>query len=631
MPAPTIIAGLKQLLREHLPFSAMTAEDIDFVVGNIEVAYYAPREVIVAPSADVPSHCVIVKQGQVQGESADSGTVAYEASVGDCFPVGALLADRPATLTYRAVGDTFCLLLPHAKFKELVRNSPAFLDFCTRRLGSMLDLARRQLQHSYATEASVERTMGAPLSELARKPALTCDPDTPLRAALERMHEAHAGSIVVVDSALKAERAVGILTRTDLIDRVILPQIPLTTPIKQVMSRDPLTLDASATAAEATLMMAEHSIRHIPVVQTTHGSQHVLGVVSERDLFTLQRLSVRQLSAQIGRSNDVEALATVAAGIRRLSHHLVAQGVAAAHLTKLISRLNDQLTMRLLTLSAKEFEVAPDSFCWLSFGSEGRHEQTIATDQDNGILYVAGEVTVERLLELADRTNRALAACGFPLCKGNIMARNPRWCLSYAQWEGQFSGWIDRGDPDALLNASIFFDFRPLFGNSALANRLRDDVVRRARDNPRFLKQMADNALRNRPPSGIGLLESVFGSRGSNQVDLKMSGTVPFVDAARIWAYAAGLGETNTSERLLRLAEMGRLATADVRGWVAAFEFFQLMRLREQHRTAEDAPSDRNPNVVELAQLSVLDRRVINEAFRQARKLQQRLELDYPG
>src|SRR5215203_4899465 len=156
MSAPTIVGALKQLLAEHLPFSAMATEHLDFVVDNVAVAYYAPGEIIVSPSAEVPADCVIVKQGLVQGESAEAG-LAYEATVGDCFPVGALLADRPATLTYRAVGDTFCLLLPHAKFHQLVKLSAVFLDFCTRRLGSMLDLARQRLQQSYATEASAER------------------------------------------------------------------------------------------------------------------------------------------------------------------------------------------------------------------------------------------------------------------------------------------------------------------------------------------------------------------------------------------------------------------------------------------------------------------------------------------
>jgi CBS domain-containing protein len=193
-----------------------------------------------------------------------------------------------------------------------------------------------------------------------------------------------------------------------------------------------------------------------------------------------------------------------------------------------------------------------------------------------------------------------------------------------------FDRWIEHGDPSALLNASIFFDFRPLFGNTPLGERLRDHVIRRA-GNARFLKQMADNALRNRAPSGSALLGSLLGDHATRQVDLKLNGTVPFVDAARIWAYQGGLAETNTSGRFMVLAARGRLPEGDVRGWIAAFEFFQLMRLREQHRRVDVDSTERNPNLVDLEHMSALDRRVINEAFRQARKLQQRLQLDFPG
>jgi CBS domain-containing protein len=632
MAAPTIAAGLRQLLSAHLPFSAMTPADLDLIIDNVQIAYYASGEVVLAPSGAVPTHCLIVKQGRVQGEAPDTKGIAYEAGVGDCFPAGALLAERAVTLTYRSVGDTFCLLLPREKFLELAQRSGPFMDFCKRRLGVLLDQSRQQSQQNYATEATAERTMGTPLAQLLRTQPLTCPPDTPLRDAFGRMHASHVGSIVVVEQCPAGEIVSGILTRTDLIGRVILPEVPLSTPVSAVMTRKVLTLDAEETAADATLLMAEHSIRHIPVVHTVDGRTRVVGVVSERDLFALQRLTVRQLAVAIRRSEDVDALVVVAADVRRLSHHLVAQGVAAAQLTRLISHLNDQLTVRLLTLGTKRFSVDPQSFCWLSFGSEGRGEQTIATDQDNGILYVAEATTKERMLELAEWTNEQLAACGFPLCKGNIMARNPAWCLDYAGWDALFAGWIDRGDPDALLNASIFFDFRPLFGDSGLANGLREDVVHRAERNQRFLKQMADNALRNRPPAGRGIVDSLFGEGGPARVDLKMHGTVPFVDAARIWALAAGLHETNTAERLKRLGESGRLPAADVRAWVPSFEFFQLMRLRAQHRRSQKyAGADDNPNEVELAELSALDRRIVNEAFRQARKAQQRLELDYPG
>jgi CBS domain-containing protein len=638
MAAPTIATGLKQLLARYMPFSSMAPEHLNFVIEHVEVAYFEPGETILGPSSEPPAHCYIVKQGRVQGETTNEkqGEVAFEAGVGDCFPVGALLAGRPVSLVYRSVTDTFCLLLPRARFEQLAQMSGPFLDFCKRRLGALLDLSRQQLQATYASEASAERTMNTALRDLvrSRKP-LTCAPDTPLREAFGRMHQGHVGSIIVVEGdAAGGERLAGILTRTDLIGRVILPEVPLTAPVSTVMTRGVRSLDEEDTAADATLLMAEHSIRHIPVMRREGGRRRVVGVVSERDLFALHRLTVRQLAVAIRRADSAEGLSAVAADIRRLSHHLVAQGVGAAQLTRLISHLNDQLTVRLLALACEKYRVDPQSFCWLSFGSEGRGEQTIATDQDNGILYVESDGARERLLELADFTNEALAACGFPLCRGNIMARNPELTLGYAGWEEMFMRWIDRGDPEALLAASIYFDFRPLFGDILLANQLRVEVVKRAQANPRFLKQMSDNAMRNRPPAPGRFTESLFGEAGGpDRVDLKMHGTVPFVDAARIWALRAGLHETNTSERYKRLAEAGQLPADDVDGWVAAFEYFQLMRLRAQHRRehAYGASHDDNPNEVELRLLSPLDRRILNESFRQARKVQQRLELDFPG
>ena len=212
------------------------------------------------------------------------------------------------------------------------------------------------------------------------------------------------------------------------------------------------------------------------------------------------------------------------------------------------------------------------------------------------------------------------------------MARNPALCLTAEQWHERFAGWIDRGDPQSLLNASIYFDLRPLFGDGSLAEDLREDVVRRAQANVRFLKQMSDNALRNRPPESGGLFESLFGESKIETLDLKMSGTVLFVDAARIWALGAGLSQTNTSERFRRLAEAGKLPEGDAAAWIDSFEFFQLMRLRTQHRRAERGDSEsENPNLIDVTQLSALERRIVKEGLRQARKLQSRLQLDFPG
>ena len=634
-PAPAVLSGVRAALAPHEPFASMTREDLDRIVRASRIVYFSPGEVILAPSDARPALCYVIRQGRVRGErdEAEGGARGlWELEPGEMFPLAAHVARRGVTSRYRAEGDVFCLAFPAAVFDQLAAASAVFQDFCTRRLARLLDLSNARLHAEYAASLTESHDLATPLARLVRREPVTVAPAAPLGEALSLLEARRIGSLPVVDDA---RRPLGIFTRQDVIGRVVLARLPLETPIADVMSAPAITLAADATAGDAAMVMARHGIRHVVVTDPRGG---VAGVVSERDLFAVQRLSVRELTSAILRAPDVEALRVAAADIRALSHVLVAQGVASGQLTRLIASLNDRLTARVLELIAPAHDLDGLALCWLGMGSEGRGEQTIATDQDNGLVFVANDATLssdairERLLPFARAANEALDACGYPLCKGGVMAMNPRWCASLDEWRASFAHWIDRGDPKSLLASSIFFDFRSLWGEDGLAAALRDDVVRRAAANPRFLKQMSDNALQNRPPlNWFGGLSGAEDERGVDVVDLKMGGSVPFVDGARIFALAHGVAATNTVERLREAAANRGEADEEVRDWIDAFEFIQMLRLRTQHRRAAEATAAANPNVVALRDLSELDRRILVEALRQAQRLQQRLALDYPG
>jgi CBS domain-containing protein len=204
------------------------------------------------------------------------------------------------------------------------------------------------------------------------------------------------------------------------------------------------------------------------------------------------------------------------------------------------------------------------------------------------------------------------------------MASNPEWCLSLDEWKDKFAGWIDRGDPDALLNATIFFDFRFLYGKHQLAQALRDWLVPMVSANPRFLRQLAANALCNKPPLGF-VRDFVVGE--GNMLDLKLTGATPFVDAARILGFAAGVSNTSTVQRLQLAAAKLNIAPAETDAWIEALHFIQLLRLRRQHE--KSLHGEAMDDSIDPDTLNDLDRRILKEAFRQARKLQNRLALDY--
>lgn len=469
-----------------------------------------------------------------------------------------------------------------------------------------------------------QHSMASPLSDIIARAPVSCGPATPLRDALSTMSEQKIGAMIVTG---EAGAPLGIFTLRDVLVRVALPARSLDEPVAAAMTGDVFTLPPQASAYEAALAMVTRGIRHVLVVE--HG--RLRGLVSEKDLFNLQRLSLHQLPHALREAESTATLELLAADIRRLAHRMLERGAAAEQLTYLIATLNDLLTIRVIELERRTAGLDDIPFCWLALGSEGRFEQTLTTDQDNGIIFAAtGDPAAarERLLPFARRVNQTLARCGFTLCKGDIMAGNPRWCLSSDEWRRQFETWLGSGDPDALLHATIFFDFRGLCGETALADGLREWLLARTAQNARFLHQLAANALRNQAP--LGWLQDFVTSGEAarrNTIDLKVNGATLFTDAARIYSLAHGIARTNTVARLHEFGARHSGPAAEIRAWIEAFDFVQAMRLRHQHlQHAQGAAMD---NRVNPDDLNALERRILKEALRQARELQRRLALDY--
>jgi CBS domain-containing protein len=400
------------------------------------------------------------------------------------------------------------------------------------------------------------------------------------------------------------------------------------------MSAAPVLVDELSTAQEGLALMASRGFHQLLV---TRGGE-LAGIVTERDLFGLQRVTMRNVTQSIRLARDVPALQRCVGDIAALTDNLVAQGAAAEPLTHTITALNDALTLRLFELLMPAATLDGVQWCWLAVGSEGRREQTVATDQDNAIVFrCAGpEVarTRERLLELARAANDALAELGFPLCPGNIMASNPECCLTLEEWRGRFAVWMREPTPTALLAANIFFDFRPLFGDATLAEELRRWLDATAGENKLFLRMLVANALQAEPP--LGWIRTFRTDEGEHvgTIDLKTHGTRIFVDAARAFALALGIAETNTSQRLRMAGRRLSRDERDIGATVDAYHFLQMLRLRVQRGGLESSTTvgeaaeraHRAINRLDPYALNELDQRMLREAFRQARALQTHLD-----
>ncbi len=487
-----------------------------------------------------------------------------------------------------------------------------------------------------------ELAMDTRVGQLVRKSPLVCLPSTPLQQVFEAMEREKAGSMLVADESGAIQ---GILTRYDLIKRILLPQLPLSTPVSQVMSTGIKTIDADSGALEAMLVMARFRVRHLPVLH--HG--FLVGMVSERDLFNFQRSSLRILSSTIEQAETIADLKLCASEVLALARRLMAQGVAATSLARLVSHLNDSMTRRVIAIveqqMAGELGSLP-AWSWLALGSEGREEQTVATDQDNAIIFEGdGPTYRERFKTLAAAVNKGLAEIGFPLCKGGVMAMNDKWCRSVDEWQELLGDWFRSPQPEALLDANIFFDFRGLYGEIRLAEELRAWLSGQIEEHRLFLRSLAQDSMRDqvgklsRNSVAISIARALR-KRGylmewlaPSTLEMKRSGTAPVVYFARVLALAKGVSATSTDERLRVLVEKQAMSESESQQMRDAFNVLQRYRLKAQlayaTRAAQQDQGELSPNILNLDELSSHEIERLSEALSTLSGLRARLEMDF--
>jgi CBS domain-containing protein len=422
--------------------------------------------------------------------------------------------------------------------------------------------------------------------------------------AAHAMHQARIGSILI------ATEPPGIVTDRDLRGRVLAQGLGPETPITQIMTRPLKTIDSDSAAFAALRLMLEENIHHLPVVE----EGKIVGVISSSDLLFHQASNPIYLRGVIDNLEKPADLAHYAAEIAALAEALFQGGLAAIQISHIVSTLNDALVERLIALTLEKFGGPPAPYAWIVFGSEGRLEQTLLTDQDNALIYAEeSEAAQAYFAALAKAVVEGLIQAGFPACPGGFMATN--WCRSLAAWQELFTQWTHLPKPAALLDAAIFFDFRAVAGT--LSVEPLEQIIAAAKSQKLFLAHMARGALDFYPP--LGFFNRLRTDNG--KVDLKKGGIAPIVGLARVAALAAGSRERSTLERLRVMPASGAfLSREDATTLDEIFPFLFNLRLEHQlNSVAAKRPID---HTVPLAELSNLARRHLKEAFVVIKRIQ---------
>lgn len=623
IPAELLADELDRLLLVE-PFHNIPVESVTYLLSKATMSFHRHGAIVIHPGVQEPKRRTwIVRKGSVRcaDQAGIAAGCAEEKGPGAIFPIECVLDKALPRHAYIAADDCFLWCL-EAELLEEFLHWPGVENWLAKYWQSEATRAQRLLLEASHARQAADQALALPVISAGSRNMVAVDASTSISDAAKLMSTRGIGSLLVKSG----DETIGIVTQTDMVRRGLAKNLAGNSPLADIMTPRPASIEDHATILEAGAEMARVGFRHLLL----HNSEgQISGLISERDLFRAQQQGIVSIFQPISDAASVDQLIAVAERARQLTERVFRNGMEVTQFTRLVSSINDRITQRLLTLVLGD-TVEQERCCWLAFGSEGREEQGFVTDQDNGIIFVSEETDIEaersRYLALARRANDALDACGFARCKGNIMAGNPEWCLSLGEWQDKFSRWIASTTPNALLNATIFFDFRPVYGNTELAEKLRDHLIEAVKDKSIFLHLMAKNALEATPP--IGRLNRFLTDSGDHRktLDLKTRGSRLFVDVARIYALATGVRATNTEQRLRIAGQRIRRTATAIEGDTAAFRFVQQARLRRQLESIEDG---RAANRVDPYLLNEVEQRVLRESFRQAAALQERLRLDY--
>jgi PAS domain S-box-containing protein len=471
--------------------------------------------------------------------------------------------------------------------------------------------------------------LNQPLESLHLRAVVSCSPTTSVQEAVALLDQKNTDVLLVRDD--QGNNA-GVITDLDLRKNVIAKGCQLDKPVSRIMSSPVVSAPAQACIFEAGLLMEQKKISHLFV---TDNQETVIGVLRSDNIAAIQKYSPTILLREIQQAKIPEDIIKQNAVLPYLVSTLINSGAKSQYINHLTTIIVDAVLQKFIDFAIEALGSPPGRFAFIVFGSEGRQEQTLRTDQDNAIIYE--DVPHEReeamqayFLNLGKKVCGWLNQAGYSYCEGNNMAQNPQWCQPVSTWKRYFGEWIAAGTAEDLLKTKIFFDFRGAYGEQTFVHMLRNHLNEVIAQNPRFFQLLARNVLQLSPPIGF-FGNFVVESVGENKkaFDIKSS-MMPIVDYARIYALQHNIAATNTFERLQQLYERNLLSQQNYQEMIQAYSYLMQIRLRVQAEAISQG--NRKPeNYVSPKNLTYIEQKLLKEIFSQTKNFQARLSYDFTG
>lgn len=622
IPMNIELIEIQNFLARQQPFDMLPADSLEQVAHSLEISYFRAGTTILSYGDEV-HHLYIVRSGVVELHRRN-GDLHNRLDQGEIFGQFGLLMKKKGRFSARAMADTLLYCLPEPVFAHLCDDFDEFSDFVETE-------GTTRLRNAVSANLQGNELATSKVTKLLNREATLLPATAQVHEAARIMADENLSAVLIVgmDDHIdqNQNQVVGILTERDLCTRVLAHGWLPETTVAEVMSTELLALDYNDYVFGAMLTMLRNNVQHLPVLR----QGRPLGVVTITDILRYESQNSLLLVSSIFAQPTVEDLIATAKGVADCFFRMVNEDANSHMIGRAMSVVGKSFMQRLTELAEERFGPPPVPYCLMTLGSMARDEQLVVTDQDNAIILDESYNPDDHgayFAQLTEFVCQGLAACGYPLCSGEIMATNKRWQKTLDEWKDCFANWIDNPNPEALLHSSIFFDLDGVCGQTKWPDQLKSFIVRRARKNNRFLACLARNALQRTPPLGF-FKNFVMEKDGKhrNSINLKRRGTAPLVDIIRVHALAAGSRAQNSFDRLDDIIDAKILPKGRGPDLRDAMEFLSMVRI---HHQALDLENQQEPdNNIEPENLSNFERRNLKDAFQIVRRAQNFLKYRY--
>ena len=614
----TIAERIYDFLKHYPPFEFLSRPQLFSVCEAVEVIYLEKGDTLFEIAQPVAEHFYVVRNGAI-GLFREADALVDECDEGDIFGLRALMRKDQYILEARAIEESIVYSISSSLLSDYITTNTKASQF----LLSTFVSNSSQVPKSQEGDGLTSDYSDLQSVDYCKNP-IVCDGQTSIKEAASKMSEHRVGSIVIVEE----KRPVGIITDKDLRTQIATGLHDITENVSAIMSSPVITFPEAISVAEAQVAMLRNRITHLCITKDGTDASELTGILSEHDIVVLRENNASSLIKEVKRVTTVEDLRQIRQRAHQLMTQYLEQEIPIDFVARIISAINDAVTHKLIDMAiAASDRPPPVAFAWLTIGSQGRQEQLLFTDQDNALVFAdvsaeAYEKTKAYFLALADTINKGLEVVGFELCPAEMMANNPKWCLSLTEWQQQFKRWITTPDQDNLMLCTIFFDYESTYGDAQLVDALSEHIFESIASHDIFLNFLGRNALQNPPPLGFFrqfLVEN--DGEHKDQFDLKARALMPLIDAARLLILYHNLKSVNnTTERYEKLAQL-EPQNKDTYHFCA--ESFQMLL---RFRTEQGLLNNDSGRFIKLGSLSKGDKLKLRRCFKAVKAIQELIQ-----